>query len=291
MSIKRVCLLLYIVTATLLLASHGRAADLQQGISQYESRHYSAARKIFSEVELERGSSIDTDFYLGRLALWFDDLPVALEHLERCARLEPQQAKIQNALGDACGLAAQKANIFAKLGWAKRCLTAYERAVALEPHNLAWRWSLIGYFSNAPCFAGGGMDKAYVQAEEIRRLDASNGRVAFATLYLTDGRYPSAFAEFEPVLRNSPDDFLALFHIGRCAALSGQQLDRGIAALRRCLILPEPTADGMPSFSNVHYRLGNLLEKKGCAEEAKLEYARASAANADFRPAKVVLKN
>ena len=135
------------------------------------------------------------------------------------------------------------------------------------------------------------MDKAYAQAAEIRRLDPAGGHVAFATLYLTDNRYASAFAEFDPVLHDSPNDFLALYHIGRCAALSGQQLDRGIAALRRCLILPEPTADGMPSFSNVHYRLGNLLEIKGCADEAKLEYAQASAANADFRPAKVALKN
>jgi tetratricopeptide (TPR) repeat protein len=224
--------------------------------------------------------------------LWFDDLPEALPHLERCANLAPQQAKLQNALGDAYGLAAQKAAIFAKLGWARRCIAAYERAVELEPQNPAWHWSLIGYYINAPCLAGGGMGKAYAQAEEIRRLDAANGRVAFATVYLADGRYNEAFAEFTLVLRQSPDDFLALYQIGRCAAVSGQQLDRGIAALRRCLILPEPEqANGTPSYANVHFRLGNLLEKKGCAEEAKREYARASATNADFRPAKVVLRN
>jgi len=280
-----------VLCAVLLSASLGRAADLRQGILQYEGRHYSSAREIFSEVEHEQGPSIETDFYLGRLALWFDDLTAALPHLERCVRLAPQQAKFQNAVGDACGLAAQKANIFAKLGWAKRCLAAYERAVELEPQNPAWRWSLIGYYTNAPCIAGGGMDKAYAQATEIRRLDPASGRVAFATLYLADGHQAAAFEEFEPVLRDSPDDFLALYQVGRCAALSGQQLDRGIAALRRCLALPEPTADGMPSLASVHYRLGNILEKKGCIDEAKHEYARASASNADFRPAKVALKN
>jgi tetratricopeptide (TPR) repeat protein len=136
------------------------------------------------------------------------------------------------------------------------------------------------------------MGKAYAQVAEIRRLDAANGRVAFATVCLADSRYSEAFAEFAPVLRQYPDDFLALYQIGRCAAVSGQQLDRGIAALRRCLILPEPeAATGLPSYANVHYRLGNLLEKEGRGEEAKREYARASAANADFRPAKVVLRN
>ena len=47
----------------------------------------------------------------------------------------------------------------------------------------------------------------------------------------------------------------------------------------------------MPSFANVHYRLGNLLEKKGFIDEAKAECARALVANEDFRPAKVTLKN
>ncbi len=292
MTSRRIHLWLCVFNALLLTASCGQAADLAQGISQYEARHYSAAQKIFIEVEREQGPSIETDFYLGRLGLWFDDLAAALPRLERCARLAPQQAKIQNALGDGYGLAAQKANLFAKLGWAKRCLAAYERAVAIEPQNPAWRWSLIGYYTNAPCIAGGGMDKAYAQAELIRTLDPVGGRVAFATLYLADDRSASAFAEFDPILRDSPDDFLALYHVGRCAALSGQQIDRGITALRRCLVLTEPvTADGIPSFANVHYRLGNLLEKKGCHDEAKLEYARASLAHADFRPAKVALKN
>jgi tetratricopeptide (TPR) repeat protein len=292
MSIVRKCLRPHIIYAILLFASSGQAADFQQGVLQYEGRHYSAAREIFSEVELEQGATVETDFYLGRLALWFDDLPVALPHLERCASLAPQQARIQNALGDACGLAAQKANIFAKLGWAKRCIAAYERAAELEPQNPAWRWSLIGYYINAPCLAGGGMGKAYAQAAEIRRLDAANGREAFATVYLADSRYNEAFGEFAPVLSKSPDDFLALYQVGRCAAVSGQQLERGITALRRCLILPEPEpANGIPSYANVHYRLGDLLEKKGCAEEAKAEYARALATNADFRPAKVALRN
>jgi len=278
--------------AALFFASVGWTASLDQGIKQYEGRHYSAAREIFNEVEREHGPSLETDFYLGRIALWFDELSVGLPHLERCARLAPQRAEFQNALGDACGLVAQNANIFAKLGWAKRCLAAYERAVELEPQNPAWRWSLIGYYTNAPRLAGGGMEKAYAQAAEIRRLDAASGRVAFATLYLADSREAEAFAEFEPMLRDSPDDFFALYHVGRCAALSGQQLDRGIAALRRCLALPEPVPiAGMPSYANVHYRLGNLLQKKGCAEEAKLEYARATAADVDFRPAKVALKN
>jgi tetratricopeptide (TPR) repeat protein len=93
------------------------------------------------------------------------------------------------------------------------------------------------------------------------------------------------------VLRQSPDDYMALYHIGRCAALSGEQIERGIAALRRCLAVPAPAGDGKPRAADVHYRLGNLLEKKGEAAGARAEYAEALRENPDFRPAKVALRN
>jgi tetratricopeptide (TPR) repeat protein len=231
------------------------------------------------------------DFYLGRLALWFDDEPAALSHLERAVAAAPKDARIHNALGDAYGLAAQNAGLLSKLGWAQRCKAAYERAVGLEPENVAYRWSLVGYFCIAPRVAGGGLDKAYLQAEEIRKLDAMAGRIAFATLFLSEKKFPAAFQQFEPVLRNEPDSFMALYHVGRCAALSGTQLARGLAALRRCLELQPPVGDGMPTHASVHYRIGNILEKKGDKFAAEAAYARAKDAHPDFRPAKIALKN
>ena len=40
---------------------------------------------------------------------------------------------IHHGLPDGCGgLAAQQANLLAKFGWAKKCKTAYERAVELD---------------------------------------------------------------------------------------------------------------------------------------------------------------
>ena len=115
--------------------------------------------------------------------------------------------------------------------------------------------------------------------------------MAQATLAIAEKRYEAAFAPFDSVLRQSPDDFFALYHIGRCAALSGRQVDRGIAALERCLTLSEPQADGRPTRACVHYRLGNLLEKKGDLVAARAAYAAATREHPDFRPEKIMLRN
>ncbi len=272
-------------------AHAGSVAEFQAALSCYREAHYSAAQRIFARLAANRPEDPELNFYLGRLALWFDDGELGLAYLERASAREPCSARIQNALGDAFGLAAQRANILMKYRWAKKCAAAYERAVELEPGNCDYRWSLLGYYFLAPRIAGGGIGQAYAQAAEIRKLNPMSGRIAFATLYLGEKKYALAFAEFDEVLRRSPDDFLALYHVGRCAALSGEQVDRGISALERCLRLPEPEGEGKPHAADVHYRLANLLEKKGDSVRAREEYAKSLRANPDFRPCKVALKN
>lgn len=277
--------------SVLVLSAAEGADDFANALRLYESRHYAEARACFIRLASERPDDVQIDFYLGRLALWFDDGQAALAILERAGRRAPRDARIQNALGDAYGLMAQNAGFLSKLGWARKCLAAYQRAVELVPDNAAYRWSLVGYYCMAPSIAGGGHDQAFAQAAVIRQLDPMGGRIAFATLFLAEKRNAEAFAEFDAILRNAPDDFLALYHIGRCAALSGEQLDRGAWALRRCLRLPAPAGDGMPTLASVHYRLGNILEKQGALAAAEREYALASQEQPDFRPAKTALKN
>lgn len=272
-------------------ASAKNAGGLVRAMDCYHSRRYSEARVLFGELARERPLDPEIDFYLGRLALWFDDEAVALAHLERAVRAAPQEARIQNALGDAYGLAAQNAPLLSKLGWARKCRAAYERAIELEPANYLYRWSLLGYFCVAPRLAGGGLEKAHAQADAIARLDPMNGRIARATLALAEERFAAAFAQFEPVLRDSPDDFMALYQIGRCAALSGREVDRGIAALRRCLTLRAPEGDGLPTAASVHHRLGNLLERRGDPVAAQHHFAEARRLHPDFRPQKIVLRN
>ena len=260
-------------------------------VALYDGRHYSAARDIFQRVASSRPDDPEVNFYLGRLALWFDEEAAALRHLESAVATAPGDARLQNALGDAYALAARNAPLLAKYSWAKKCRAAYDRAVALEPANPAFRWSRVAYYQLAPRLVGGGMAKAHAEALEMGRLEPMSGRIASATLLLAEDKPEDAFALFEEVLRDVPDDFLALYHVGRCAALSGEHLEKGLASLQRCLELTPPPGDGKPTPANIHYRMGNIHEKGGDRAAADREYALAKAAHSDFRPEKMALKN
>jgi tetratricopeptide (TPR) repeat protein len=283
------------VAVGLLPGGAARAADLAADFSTarllYEERRYAEARDIFRKLAADQAESVELDFYLGRLALWFDDEREALDRLARAARAAPDEARIQNALGDAFGLAAQKAGLWAKLGWARKCRGAYERAVELDPRKSAYRWSLLGYHCVAPRIAGGGNDKAVAQAQAIAKADPMEGRIAVATILLSERRHAAAFALFDDVLRENADHFLALYQVGRCAALSGEQLERGRAALERCLLLVPPRGDGMPSLASAHHRLGNILDRQGDSAGAKKHYSAALKLLPDFRAEKESLRN
>jgi tetratricopeptide (TPR) repeat protein len=271
------------------------AADLSSDYSAarvlYEGRHYAEAREIFRRLSTDQPESVEVSFYLGRLALWFDEETAACSYLEKAARGAPSEAHIQNALGDAFGLMAQKAGWLAKLGWAQKCLAAYERAVELDPLKPAYRWSLLGFYCVAPRIAGGGRDKAALQAEAIRRLDPMGGRIAFATVCLSESRPAAAFSQFDDLLQENADHFLALYQVGRCAALSGEQLERGRVALQRCLQLTPPSGEGMPTWASAHHRLGNILEKMGDRTGAAEHYVAARKVHPDFRAEKDMLRN
>ncbi|MDI1250151.1 MAG: hypothetical protein PSV13_14910 [Lacunisphaera sp.] len=165
---------------------------------------------------------------------------------------------------------------------------ADEKAVELDPKNLNARNSLMGFYQNAPSLMGGGMDKAYEQAAEIKKLDASRGRLAYATLYVAEKKYAGVFTEFNDNLKDAPYNYSALYQYGRLTAISGERVDLGIKALMKCLTIP--SSAGTPGHDAVNWRLGNLWEKKGDMVAARAAYQASLAVNPNFQQAADALK-
>jgi tetratricopeptide (TPR) repeat protein len=174
------------------------------------------------------------------------------------------------------------------MSWAGKCRTAYEKAVELDPRNIDARWSLMEFCRQAPSIAGGGTDKALVQANEIKKLDPSRGRIAVASVYVADKKYELAFGEFDQALQANPADYSALFQTGRLAAISGQQLDRGLGLLQQCLTQTPP--EGQPGHAAVHWRIGNILERKSDPAGARAAYEAALRVDPKFPQAIESLK-
>ncbi len=282
---------LWLVPTFLLAVIPGFALDqaaFTAAVELYAQRRPLEAQKAFEALAPTAPENAEIRFYLGRLALQRNDHEAAVAHLEKAVALAPTDSRMYHRLGDAYGLTAQKAGIFSKMSWAGKCRTAYEKAVELDPKNIDARWSLMEYCRQAPGIAGGGNDKALVQAQEIKKLDAQRGRVAVAMVYAADKKYDLAFGEFEEALKTNPTDYTALFQTGRLAAISGERLDRGLIVLRQCLAQVPPA--GQPGHAAAHWRIGVILEKKNDQPAARSAYEAALKVDPKFPQALESLK-
>lgn len=253
---------------------HDQITDL------FKQRQWAQAQALLEKTTNAEPTNAEAWHYLGQTYLNLGNAEESVAALEKAAALAPTNSEYQRFLGDAYGLSAQKAGMFSKFSYAKKCKAAYDKAVVLDPKSINARWSVMEYCRQAPGIVGGGMESAYAQAEEIKKLDADRGRIAFAMLYAADKKFAEAFALFDEALRANPDDYAALYQLGRLAAMSGERLDDGLLNLRKCLGLTRPPSQ--PGPGPVHWRIGQILEKKNDIPSAKAAYEAAVAADPKF---------
>ena len=266
-------------------------AQLEAARTLYDTRGKSQeAQAAFEKLATAEPRHPEINYYLGQLANRRNDPEQARRFFETALASAPNTGRYHHGLGDAYGRSAQKAGLLSKFGLAKKCLAAYQRAVELEPGNADFRQSLFEYYRQAPALAGGGSDQAAAEAAALKQIDPARGRIAFASLYAGEKKYDLALAEFDEVLRANPDDYVALYQVGRLAALTGQFVDRGISSLRRCLDLPVPNPANTPGHAPAQWRLGQLLEKKSDPAAARAAYQAALALDPGFAAAAEALK-
>lgn len=257
-------------------------------LALYKSKNYPEARVAYQQLLEIDPANAQYRYFLGAIALKRNDHEDAINQLEKATALAPTNSDYFAELGDAYGRAAAKGSVFAQMGYAKKCLAALEQAVQLNPDNLGARNGLVSYYRQAPGFLGGGMPKAYAQAEEIKKRDLAMGTLILGQLYIADHRFDEARALFDSLLAAAPDSYIAHYSLGRLAAESGQNLDAGETHLRRCLELT-PAKDE-PSHAAVHWRLGHLAEKRSDPAAARTAYEAALALDPNFKQAKVSLE-
>jgi len=267
------------------LAGHAQdAADpVAAAKALYHARKSDEARAAFTALAQSEPQNGEVQYYLGLLAFRADDPKAAAEFLEHAVKLAPQACEYHQRLGDAYGMQAQRASIFSKLGLAKKCLHAYEDAVAADGTNVGARWSLMEFYKEAPGFLDGGMDHAQTQADEIARLDPGVGRWANALLRLKEENVDGALALYAGTLSAEPPDYAALYQLGRITEWTGHDLERGKQALTRCLAL-EPTA-WAGAHKEVQLALGHINEKLNDKEAARAAYQAALKLDPQFQPA------
>jgi tetratricopeptide (TPR) repeat protein len=246
------------------------ATTLAEAQDLYRAKRYAEARTAFEQVTAADPDNTEAAYRLGRLALMRNEPEEAVKWLEKATTLAPRSSPYFKALGDAYGLSAQMAGLFSKLGFARKCLAAYEKGVALDPQSVSARYALFDFYRTAPAIVGGGLDKARAQAQEIQKLDVVRGTLALVEVSVVDKKYEEAFAILEDFRRSHPEVLDAVYQIGRVAVLSGLRLDEGAAALKD--YLAHTPNENQPPFWAAHWRLGQIFEQKGDPAAARAEY-------------------
>jgi tetratricopeptide (TPR) repeat protein len=229
----------------------------------------------------------------------------AVPLLEKCVAAEPRSSKLHQWLGRALGLQAAQKGITSSVMSIRKVKAEFDKAIELDPLNLEARNDLAIMYVAVPRLLGGSKAKAAEQVAFIRRHDpalaaqidgdflASEKKydaalaaytesarlhsrpiihVRISLVHQQNKEWEKAFAALERALASDANHPLALYQIGRTAALSGQQLDRGEKSLRTYLAMPVREELENPSIAAAHFRLGNILEKKGDAAGARAEY-------------------
>ena len=272
---------LFILFTTAALAADPTLRD--QVNAFFRERKWAEAQALLEQAVASDPANAEAHFFLGVSFLNRNNAEQALPSLEKAVALAPTNSNYTRHMGDAYGMTAQKAGLFSKMGWAKKCKAAYDKAVELDPKDINARWSVMEFCRQAPGFLGGGMEAAYAQAAEIKKIDPARGLSAYSLLYIAEKKYPEAFALYEEALKDTPDDYGTLLQIGRLAGISGERLDQGLAALQRCLTMTPPA--NQPDHSRVHWRIGTILEKKKDQAGARTAYQAALSIDPKFRQA------
>jgi len=311
------------ILAALLLAL-AAPAFAEQGISRgaqlFRSGDWVNARAQLSADVRRNPLDAIAHFYLGRLALVEGDLDAALEQLKRAVELLDAESDYHLWYGKAMTRKAMQAQD-PLLAMGVR--THLERAVALDGRNLDARDALADFYAMAPAMMGGGTDKAREQAEAISRLDPMRGHFALGRLavrakdstaveremnaaialapdtllaysalaswYVSRQEWRKAFATFDRYRQRRPDDPYGLYGIGRVAATSGEELDRGERGLRAFVANP-PGDAASQVISLAYWRLGQVLDHQGRAAEARAAYQRALELDSRNEEARKALK-
>ncbi len=282
----------------------------------YDQKSIPEAKAMLDKVQEEDPDYALAQYYLGRIAFDNQDYDNAAEHFEEATEAKNgEKSEYYAWLGDTYGTIARDANIIRQGLLAPKMKSAWEKAIALDSRNLDARQSLISFYTEAPGFMGGSMEKAKEMAKQIMAINPAQGHRSLGNLYvkeknilgaekeylemvktdpatapllgnfyLNEKKFDKAFAMFDAALQKDPHDMVAVYQLGKTSAVSGQRLDEGEQAMLRYLAYaPKPNE---ASHAGANMRLAQIYEKKGKKPEAKQKYEQALKLDGNLKEAK-----
>jgi len=259
---------------------------------------------------------------LARAYLLIEKWDRAVETAEQAVALQPKNSNYHLWLGRAYGNKAEHCNFLCASGLAGKVRSEFEKAVELDPENVAARTDLAEYLLEAPGIVGGSKDKAREQADQIQQRDPAAAHWVRARLAVKAKQYDVAEKEFRAavdVTRNPAGAWLDLADFyrdrGRLADMenavskavnssqrgggtlfeaasllfnAGRNFPGAIDMLRQYLNGEKKVCEA-PAF-RAEYLLGQILEKQGDKQGAATAYQASLSLAREFEDARRALK-
>jgi tetratricopeptide (TPR) repeat protein len=310
-----------------LLSPPSAAAHLEEATAEaqqeFAAGDYTRAATLLRTAADEDGHEAAVHYWLARCRYELGQYDQATESARRAVQLDPDRSEYHHWLGRALGRLAERSGWLSALSHAREARAEFETAVRLDPRNLQAQRDLIEFYALAPRIVGGGVQRAWRQAESLNAVDPVEGCLARAQLWTGEKQPARAEAEYRRVMEAGPESVrpyleVAAFYEQRrdgsrmsgavavAAALSSTDPElayyRGVAALlvgehdaeaerllRQYLDTVPPRSD-FPSPAATREWLGQLYERQGRIEAAVEEYREALRLDHDRQGARAALR-
>lgn len=175
-------------------------ADIAAGLKARDAQQWEVALKEFEADLQSEKARFEANWRIGETLVMIGKSKEALEFLEAAVEENSEHAEAQYWWGAANGEVAGQASIFSAAGYAKACLKAFEKAVALDPNHLDAREGLMQYYLEAPGFMGGDQNKALEQANAILAQNQERGYLNLAAVYQAQEKPDLALEAYNDLL-------------------------------------------------------------------------------------------
>jgi tetratricopeptide (TPR) repeat protein len=273
----------------------------------YDSGGYSRAASVLESAVAQNPKDASLYYWLGRCYFESHDLNHAISGWERAVALDPR-SEYHDWLGRAYGLKADQSshsNMAGALSLARKTHHEFEVAVQLDPGNTRAQRDLIAFMASAPANLGGGEERALEQIRALSAVDAVEGMLGQADLYVARKKFEEASEQYQKILKLSPSRIEAYFeaadyyrdrseseHMEQAIAgaakiaPSDRRLNyyRGVALVLekkdlevaekdlRTYVDTVPDNSELPARSSAYEYLGKLYENEGRSDMAAQQY-------------------
>jgi tetratricopeptide (TPR) repeat protein len=249
-------------------------------------RDFAAAKRSL-DLELRTSARNDSVLHcLGTLALEADDQEGAVGYFEKAIDIAPRPAH-RVALAMALRSQAARAGMFRAAPLMTRMKTELETALGSDASLIDAQYILLQFYAQIPAGIGGDMARARGHAAALLRLSPERGHIGLGFIAEQEKNLVLAEREYRLAISTRPDSEPPYTAAGAFYRRQERWTD-AISMYEKAARAISNNALSSKA-ANIHYLLGNSLEKAGNQARARAEYAAALRYNPDHAEARKAL--